>query len=458
MILHKRLVRPSGFARKRRPSFPLLENLESRLVLSGGASQIAVTIDPPASIVQDGVFGTVAAVEDADGDVVTGFVGTATISLVSGPGGTLNGTRTVPVTDGLAVFDGLSLSSSHVGTDYGLRITTTIPGVGTVSTSDGPVDVASAATSGVGNYYPLPMEGSPSGDIAAANADGDATNNILWIYQAFYPIDSGQIAIRNASDLPGKTLNLLGSFSQPVSPGAGVFGPRIGVGGDARDRLFEITGGPSLVVNVTDIDFYGGQAVDDGGLSIPGISAAGGAFLIDGGGVDMSHVGISGASAAGSAGQSGADGAFNGDRGATGGPGSPGGDGGNAAGGGIFLDAGDLTLTNDSLADDRALGGEGGEGGHGGNGATIVHSGSNSYYPYPYLGNGGAGGAGGAGGSAQGGAIYVAGGTLSVNNSVIGPDEAIGGTGGIGGAGGRAGVRGYPSVLHAGDGGQGGNA
>ncbi len=181
------------------------------------------------------------------------------------------------------------------GTDYVFQITTTLPTVGEVSTTTSPVDVATAATTGVGNYYPLPLDSSLRGDIGAANANGDATNNILWIYDAFYPINNGQIVIDNASDLPGKTLNLVGIFNQPVVPAEHHPAARIGVGDDAPSRLFEIIGGPTLNVNVTNIDFYGGQAVDDGGLSIPGISAAGGAFLIDGGNVFMSDVGISSA-------------------------------------------------------------------------------------------------------------------------------------------------------------------
>ena len=145
---------------------------------------------------------------------------------------------------------------------------------------------------------------------------------------------------------------------------------KVGVGSDAPGRLFEIIGNSSLNVNITDVHFYGGHAVDDGGLSIPGISAAGGAFLIDGGNVHISNGGIASGSAIGPAGSSGADGAANGSRGSTGGPGGNGSNGGNAAGGGIFLDAGSLTLTNEDLANDKAKGGAGGAGGNGGNGAT----------------------------------------------------------------------------------------
>ena len=280
---------------------PIANNLIPGLVAYGLGTQIAMTIDPPNSIVQDGVFGTVAAVEDAAGDVDTGFNGSVTLSLLSGPSGATFTPVTVTATDGVAVFDGLSLSQLSSGTDYVFQITTTLPTVGEVSTTTSPVDVATAATIGVGNYYPLPLDSSLRGDIGAANGNGDATNNILWIYEAFYPINNGQIVIDNASFLPGKTLNMVGIFDQPVVPADPPNG-RIGVGDDAPSRLFEIIGGPTLNVNVTNIDFFGGQGVDDGGLSIPGISAAGGAFLIDGGNVFMSGIGISSASAIGPSG------------------------------------------------------------------------------------------------------------------------------------------------------------
>ena len=331
--------RPIGYHRARRKSRPALESLELRLVLSQ-ATQIAITIEPPSSpIVQDGFFGTTAAVEDSSGNVVTGFSGSATISLLSGPAGATFTPVTVPVTDGAAVFDGLSLVQLSHGTDYVFQVSTTIPTVGEVSTTTTGVDVGTAATPNVGNYYPLPRDSSLRGDIGAANANGDATNNIIWIYDAFYPINNGQIYIDNASALPGKTLNMVGVFTDPTeSPDPPT--AKVGGGSDAPSRLFEIMGNSSLNVNITGIDFYGGQAVDDGGLSIPGIAAAGGAFLIDGGNVHMSGGGVSGGSAIAPAGGNGASGAANGNRGATGGPGGNGGNGGNAAGGGIFLDAG----------------------------------------------------------------------------------------------------------------------
>ena len=77
--------------------------------------------------------------------------------------------------------------------------------------------------------------------ISAANADG-ATNNILWIYQAFYPINNGQIDVENASRLPSKTINFVGEFNQPVrrQPRPKHQEGRCRV--DAPSRLFEVIG------------------------------------------------------------------------------------------------------------------------------------------------------------------------------------------------------------------------
>ena len=296
-----------GYHRKRRTSRPVLENLEQRLVLSlGPPSQVAIAIEPPSSpIVQGGVFGTIAAVEDSGGNIDTGFTGTGTISLKSGPAGATFTPVTVSFVNGEATFDGLSLSQLSDGTDYVFQVTTTIPSVGTVTTDTTGLNVGIAATPNVGNYYPLPTDASLRGDIGAADANGDATNNIVWIYDAFYPINNGQIDIDNASSLPGKTLNMVGVFTDSTTDPVPYTG-RVGVGSDAPSRLFEIIGGSTLNVNATGINFYGGQAVDDGGLTIPGIDAAGGAFLIDGGNVHMTSGGILSGSAIGSAGTSGA--------------------------------------------------------------------------------------------------------------------------------------------------------
>ena len=356
---------------------PLANNLLPQLAAVGiPPSQIGMAIEPPDSIVQDGVFGTVAAVEFANGTTDPSFSGSATLSLLERPGGASFTPVTVTTTDGLsrvrrahphAVVQryGLRLPDHDHAPERGAVSTTTtrstwrprrLPAWATITRC--PWTAACAATSG----RPTPMAMPPT------ISSGSTRPSIRSI--------TARSLSRTHRACPARRSTWSGIFNQPVLPSMElVAGQKIGVGDDAPSRLFEVIGNSSFNLNVNNIDFYGGQAVDDGGLSIAGISAAGGAFLIDGGNVKFSGAGVFSASAIGPAGSHGSNGAPNGNRGSTGGPGGNGGNGGNAAGGGIFLDAGNLTLINSDLWSDRAFGGAGGVGGHGGNGATVTEPG-----------------------------------------------------------------------------------
>ena len=69
-------------------------------------------------------FGIIAAATDPLGAIDPGYTGTATLSLVSGPAGATFTPVTVPVIDGLAVFYGLSLSSTK-GSGYIFQVAMT---------------------------------------------------------------------------------------------------------------------------------------------------------------------------------------------------------------------------------------------------------------------------------------------------------------------------------------------
>ena len=149
--------------------------------------------------------------------------------------------------------------------------------------------------------------------------------------------------------------------------------------------------------------------------------------------------------AAGAAGASGADGqpgsaghaAGAGAKGAAAdnkpGPGGDGGDGGSGAGGAIYVAGGTVTIFQSTFEQNDAYGGEGGSGGRGEPGP----GGS---------GKGGPGGAGGRGGAGGGG------GKKNGSSGGAGGNGAKGGSGGLGGAGGPGG-----QGLDATDGGDGGN-
>ena len=97
-------------------------------------SQMAIKTEPPSSVVAGATFGLTVQVEDSLGNAVSGS--TVTIALGNDPGGgTLSGTLTEPVVDGLAAFTNLSLSQP--GTGYTLTVTdSAIAGSQTTSSID----------------------------------------------------------------------------------------------------------------------------------------------------------------------------------------------------------------------------------------------------------------------------------------------------------------------------------
>jgi uncharacterized repeat protein (TIGR01451 family) len=169
------------------------------------------------------------------------------------------------------------------------------------------------------------------------------------------------------------------------------------------------------------------------------VGVAGGGAVLDFGMLTLTNDTITGNLALGGNGANGAPGA-NGATGPVAGNGAPGGSGqrgGDAEGGAVFVDPGaQLTILNCVLSQNAASQGQGGTGGPGGNGADGGAS---------FGGAGAVGGAGGPGGSAYGGAVYNAGGILVVHTSLFSQNSAglssflligSGGTGGPGGSGG----------------------
>ncbi len=106
--------------------------------------------------------------------------------------------------------------------------------------------------------------------------------------------------------------------------------------------------------------------------------------------------------------------------------------------------AGSLALTgatvdgNQVRAGAGGAGGNGGAGGAGGNGGKGGGAGQNGANG----GEGGYGGAAGAGGQAEGGAVYVASGPMTINVAAVDGNQVEAGAGGSGGAGGGARRRG----------------
>jgi hypothetical protein len=168
----------------------------------------------------------------------------------------------------------------------------------------------------------------------------------------------------------------------------------------------------------------------DGGA---GGAGQGGGLFADGGTVSLVSSTMSTNTAKGGSGNDGGWGGWSMEGAAP--PGAVGGGGGAGQGGGVFANSATLDITQSTIDNNNATGGQGGKGGegHGTAGST-----------------GGNGGNGGAGGAGQGGGLDSLGGTITVTNSTVSTNRAQGGNGGKGGKGGD-------NSDNANDGGKGGN-
>jgi hypothetical protein len=379
------------------------------LVAYGAATEMVVTAQPPSNVIVGDPFGVVVSAENVQGGVDPSYDGTMTIALSNNPtGATLGGTLTVTASHGQAVFDGLTLNK--LGTGYTFKITD--PDFPAVTT--GALNVVANPTPGSGTFYPTPTDASLRDAINAAESNSDASNTIV-LSSATYVLTNttlGQIVIDNNSSLPNKTLTIVGQgeTSTIIEPGLTLW----------SDRVFEVVGTSQANVTVVfqSLSVEGGNAT--GGGILGGTAALGGALLIDGGTVEMTHVALTKNQAQGLAGASGAAAASSQAAG-SGGNGEPG------RGGGIYLAAGTLVLTNDTISGNFAIGGGGGKGG--------VGSARNPAHPKAAV----TGGGGGRGGTASGGGVYVGGGQLFGANDAFTTNEVLGGSGGAGGAGGIGG-------------------
>src|SRR5262249_42288393 len=107
--------------------------------------------------------------------------------------------------------------------------------------------------------------------------------------------------------------------------------------------------------------------------SIDGLSAFGGGLYSTSGTITLTNSTFKLNKALGGDGTTGSNGA----NGSSGSNGTSGGNGGNAAGGGIYMESGDLNLDSSSVNSNTALAGAGGVGGNGGNATNPSGDGGN---------------------------------------------------------------------------------
>ncbi len=89
---------------------PVASKLDVDLSVYGEPSKAVIEYEPPSQVMAGGIFGTVVEAENKAGQLSFGFDGTATISMTSGPAGYNFTPVSVPLSNGIAVIDGLSLS------------------------------------------------------------------------------------------------------------------------------------------------------------------------------------------------------------------------------------------------------------------------------------------------------------------------------------------------------------
>jgi hypothetical protein len=167
-----------------------------------------------------------------------------------------------------------------------------------------------------------------------------------------------------------------------------------------QDRVFQIVN-PGTQVLFQDLVIQGGLAQDNGTEhALPGTTdALGGGIFNNGGNVTLDNVVLQNNVARG------------GDA-----PYYPYGEAGqNARGGGLYSTGGALSISDSTLTPNEAMGGRGGPGG-------VRTFGSEFQYISP-----------GAGGSVQGGGLYSTGGALTISDSSVANNQAVGGVGGTGG-------------------------
>ncbi len=356
-----------------------------------------VTTPPPTNVEPGQSFGLSVAVQDQYGNTDSSFTGSATLTS------SLGGSPVIAsVVNGVAVFDGLTLPSGQ-SASYTVSVST-------YTTSTGVVHASVNEPSGSEMLYPAPSYSSLNAALSQAASDSN-TNITIMLESGIYALNASSAApllIQNTSGV-AKTITIEGAG---MNSNGTIIEPSRSAGWGSS--IFEIVGagGAQLSVTIKDLTIEDGEAT--GGGVVGGGAALGGGLLIDGGDVALSQVALVHDLAVGAAGAAGTTG----QRKRLGGPG---GAGQAASGGGLYLAGGTLNLLGVTFQDDVAWGGRGGGGGVGGT-------------------DGGGGGSGGFGGAANGGAAFVAGGTISGSGNQMTSDAAVGGSGGYGGLGGLGGT------------------
>jgi hypothetical protein len=178
-------------------------------VRAGAAAQLAVTYQPPATVVAGQTFGITVAVGDQFGNPVSSFNGNLAVTQSNAAvEGSLGGTLTVKLDNGQATFDDLSLVNAS--TPFTLQVSTT--GLPSVTTSPFSVMAGSPTQLGVVSAPPTTVAaGVGFGLVLAAQ---DAYGNVNSSF-------SGKVTLALGGNLDPHML--AGNTTQPFSGGLATF-------------------------------------------------------------------------------------------------------------------------------------------------------------------------------------------------------------------------------------------
>ncbi|MHB1557452.1 MAG: hypothetical protein ACYC61_08230 [Isosphaeraceae bacterium] len=178
-------------------------------VTAASASRLVVTAEPPSSLTAGGSFGLTASVEDAYGNLVTGYGSEVTIGLASGPSGaSLGGTSSVAASGGVATFSGLSIDQA--GSGYALNVGAT--GLAAVDTTSFAVTPAAPSS--------LVLTTGPGSSVVAGSSFGVSVS-VQDAYGNPVAIGSGAVTLELLDGPAGSSLS--GTLQSNLNGGAADF-------------------------------------------------------------------------------------------------------------------------------------------------------------------------------------------------------------------------------------------
>ncbi len=171
--------------------------------------ELAVTVQPPASVAAGSGFGFTVTAEAMPGNVLSSFDGTVTVGLENNPGGaTLGGTLTATATNGVATFSGLTLDTAASG------YTLLVSAAGMAGATTDAVTVTPAAAS------QLVVSSQPPGSVLVGSGFG----LVVTAKDPFDNVDTnfgGSVAVALLNNPGGSTLG--GSPSVTAQNGVATF-------------------------------------------------------------------------------------------------------------------------------------------------------------------------------------------------------------------------------------------